>query len=86
MKTQYAVYNARTNRTELFDTKAEATLAFWHNVVSFARSYYHNTVYMVVETADDGSQKWYNDKSNEIEAPKTIAEIDKLILEAENKA
>jgi hypothetical protein len=82
MKTQYAVYNARTNSNEFYDTKAEATLAFWNNVVSFARSHYYKTAYMVVETNDDGSQKWYNDKSNEIEAPKTVAEIDKMIADA----
>lgn len=82
MITQYVVYNAKTNRNEFYDTKAEATLAFWHNVVAFARSHYYNTAYMVVEKNDDGSEKWYNDKANVIDAPKTIAEIDQLIADA----
>ena len=83
MITQYAVYDVKTNRTNFYDTKEEATQAFWKNVVSFARTYYHNTAYMVVEKNDDGSQKWYNDRMTVIDAPKTKEEIEQLILEAQ---
>jgi hypothetical protein len=83
MITQYAVYDAKTNRTNFYDTKEEAVHAFWTNVVSFARTYYHNTAYMVVEKNDDGSQKWYNDRMTVIDAPKTQEEIEQLILEAQ---
>lgn len=75
MNTKYAVYNAVTGENVFYDTQEDALLAFWQNVMSFAVSHFHNTAYTVVETNDDGSETWYNDKNEEIQKPKTAKQI-----------
>ena len=75
MTTKYAVYNPMSGENIVFETKEEAILNFWNFAIQIARSHFHNTAYMVVETNEDGSETWYNDDNQEIERPKTQEEI-----------
>lgn len=75
INTKYAVYNAETGENVFFETKEEAIQGFWSNVIKIAKTHFHDTAYMVIETNEDGSETWYNDENKEIEKPKTIEEI-----------
>lgn len=75
MTTKYAVFNPTTGENVLYDTKEEAIEVFWITVISIARSHLHNTSYMVVEQNEDGSETWFNDNNQEIERPRTAAEM-----------
>jgi hypothetical protein len=75
MNTKYAVYNPTTGKNIFFGTKEEAILNFWGFAINIARSHFHNTAYMVVETNEDGVETWYNDENQEIERPKTEQEL-----------
>lgn len=78
MTIKYATYNALTGENVFHDTKEAALQDFWTQVVNYARSHWHNTAYTVVEQREDGSEVWYNDNNQEIESPKTAAEIEAL--------
>lgn len=75
MTTKYAIYSAETGENVFFETKEEAIEAFWNFVIFIATNHFHNTAYMVVETNEDGTETWYNDNNQEIERPKTAAEM-----------
>ena len=76
---KYAVYSAITGENIIYDTKEEALQAFWTNVVSFAKSHFHNTAYTIVQQNEDGSETWFNDQNQEIEKPMSDQEIENLI-------
>lgn len=79
MITKYAVYDPTSGENLLCDTKEEALLKFWSNVVSLAKTHFHNTAYIVVEQNEDGSEVWKNDNNQEIDRPKTAEEIQSMI-------
>ena len=79
MNTKYAVYSAQVGESVLYDTKEQAIDAFWINVVSLAKSHFHNTSYMVVEQNEDGTETWFNDNNQEIERPLTAAEKEAIL-------
>lgn len=81
MQIKYAVYDATTGDNKMFETKEEAIKMFWKNVVKLALNNFHNTAYTVVEILDDGTERWYNDNNEEIELPKTEAEILEFLQE-----
>jgi len=89
MELKYAIYDAKNGENIIYDTKEEAIDAFWIHVISVAKKDFHNTAYMTVQLNEDGTETWFNDSNNEIERPKTRAEIAELLnlskISEENK-
>jgi hypothetical protein len=76
---KYAVYDAVNGGNTLYNTKDEALLAFWSNVVNLAKTHFHNTAYAIVEQNDDGSEIWKNDNNQEIDLPRNSAEVQAML-------
>lgn len=79
MAIKYGVYSAVTGENTVYDTKEEALQAFWVNVVSFAKSHFHNTAYTIIDQKDDGTEVWYNDNNEEIDKPMSKEEIETIL-------
>lgn len=76
MATKYAVYDPTTGENTLVDNKEDAILLFWQRMIEFAKPYFHDTAYMTIKINDEtGAETWYNDVNDEINRPKTSAEI-----------
>lgn len=79
MTTKYAIYDFQTGENVIYDDKELALQAFWSSVISLAKSYFHDTAYMTVEYKEDGSEIWRKDDNQEIDRPRTSAEIEEIL-------
>lgn len=76
---KYGVFNNNTGEYTFVETKDEALQLFWSNVVEVARTHFHGTAYVTVTQNEDGTETWLNDAGEEIDRPKTPAEIEALV-------
>jgi hypothetical protein len=79
MAIKYGVYSAVTGENTVYNTKEQALQAFWVNVVSFAKSHFHNTSYTIIDQKEDGTEVWYNDNNEEIDKPMSKEEIEAIL-------
>lgn len=82
---KYAVYNARTGKNEQFNTKEEALLCFWSNVIIFAKSHFHGVAYSTIDVdVETGDETWYveDDASKIMDKPLTPEEIELVVKQA----
>jgi hypothetical protein len=84
MVTKYNVYNPKTGEHTSYPTKDQAIQAFWQIHISMVMANCNNTMYMQVDTMEDGSEIWRNDDSVQIDKPMSSAEIHKLFAENNN--
>ena len=72
---KYAVLHPETGEYTFYATEQEAIENFWITMINFSFPFFHNTAYMTVETAEDGSEIWRNDNNQVIDKPLTHAEM-----------
>lgn len=76
---KYGVFDNNTGLYTFVETKDEALRLFWSNVVAVARTHFHGTAYVTVIQNENGTETWLNDAGEEIDRPRTPAEIEALI-------
>jgi hypothetical protein len=77
MTTQtFGVYSPTTGETIIAATKDEAIAIFTKLALDFVRPYFHNTMYLTINTNDDGSVSYFNDGN----------EVDRFLSPAETEA
>ena len=75
----YAVFDCNTGEYTRVATQEEALQLFWSRVVEVARTHFHGTAYVTVIQNENGTETWLNDAGEEIDRPRTPAEIEALI-------
>ena len=79
MAVKFAVYNPVTGEVSLHDTKEQALETFWSIVIGYIYEYMGKTAYTRIESQEDGSEKYFNDKDDEISFNMTIPQIEEII-------
>lgn len=76
MQRKYGVTNLLTGVSVTVNTKEEAVLLFWRNIVDEAKKMYGNSMYMIIDQDDTGRIHIHNqDNTDLIEYPFTEEQI-----------
>ena len=77
---KYLVFNPETGLSNSYDTKEEALDAVSEIVTFIMERFFHNTVYVTVDTDENGNETWTNAEGSALDNPKILTEIaDKII-------
>jgi hypothetical protein len=77
MNTQYGVYHPTTGETIVVNTKEEAINVFYKSMIEFSKPFFHNTMYVTIQTNEDGSISYFND-GNEVDQVLSSEELESL--------
>lgn len=77
---KYLVFNPETGLSNSYDTKEEALDAVSEIVTFIMKKFFHNTVYVTVDTDENGNETWTSAEGSVLDNPNILAPIISKII------